>query len=97
MRIEIKDTLLQEIIIIQTDTNNPDNIIDINWQGNDYAIERLQRSLSNFHGAYGHILHIQETTNVDLYAAVTKLSATEYTIISVDPVPKIRSFKDVQT
>jgi hypothetical protein len=83
MIIELKHKITECQIIIETEVDDADSLTTITIDGQHQ--EALSHELNESYGHYGHIFDIEQTTNLDLAAAVKKLPSFE--VVSIDPEP----------
>lgn len=87
---KIKLSHIIGVVTITTDHNDPDEIVypQISVESGNNKIqkhieERLRAEINRGSGFYGHTMDFDNTTNLDLSAAVTSLSSFE--VISIEP------------
>ncbi len=83
MIVELKHKITGRQIIIETDVDDADSPTSFKMDGQHQ--EALQHELGQSYGHYGHVLDIEQTTNLDLAAAVRKLPS--FDVVSIDPEP----------
>jgi len=89
MKITLKNEVTDSLIIITTPGYDPDTPVTPKFSSEEpLEITLLKSELEDSYGYYGHIFHVERTTNLDLYAALFGLK--DYKIISVDKLPKPR-------
>ena len=71
-------------LIIDTQHNDPDESIDIEYTGDEFAIATFIREASEGkYGYYGHIFSLDSTTNLDLQKVVYDLES--FNVVSLKP------------
>lgn len=76
-------------LVIETEKDDPDEMVEPKLIGDEDAIALLRREVDRgLYGYYGHIFHLEATTNLDLQKVVYDLS--EFEVISVKPEIKAR-------
>ena len=85
--------LLYKHLIIETEHNDPDRAIAVEFIGDENAIASFIREASDGkYGYYGHIFHLESTTNLDLQKVVYELPGFE--VLSIEPEIEARSLRD---
>lgn len=83
MIIELQHKITKRQIVIETEVEDADSLTTMSFDGQHQEV--LIYELSQSYGYYGHRVDIEQTTNLDLAAAVRKLPSFE--VISIDPEP----------
>ena len=78
-------------LTVETNSDDPDETIDITIDAEvevleDYLESLLVEELENTYGFHGHSIDLEDTTNLDLYAACLTLSS--FKVITVDLLPE---------
>ena len=83
MQINLIHKLTSQPLIIETEHNDPDEAIALEYIGDENAIAFLIRATEGKYGYYGHIFSLNSTTNLDLQKVVYDLK--EFDVLSVKP------------
>jgi hypothetical protein len=93
MQINLSQKTTQLPLIIETEHNDPDETIAIEYIGSENAIADFVREASEGkYGYYGHIFSLDSTTNLDLQKVVHDLEGFE--VLSIKPEIEARSLPD---
>lgn len=82
MRITI--TIAGGTVEITTPHNDPDRPVSPTYTGESEVVQILKEELSESYGHYGHILDPDNTTNLDLQAAIA-LKGKPWEVIEIEP------------
>ena len=83
MQINLIHKPTQQPLIVETDHDDPDEAIALEYIGEENAIADFIRACEGKYGYYGHIFHLDSTTNLDLQKVVYDLKNWE--VLSVEP------------
>lgn len=79
-------------VTVETPHHDPHAPIVPEYSGQERDVEYFLDDLEGSYGYYGHILDIENTTNLDLYAAIAKLEHWE--ILEIDIIPQAKPLPD---
>lgn len=93
MQINLVQKITEQPLIIETEHNDPDEAIAVEYIGDENAIADFIREVSDgTYGYYGHLFNLDSTTNLDLQKVVHDLEGFE--VLSISPEIKARSLPD---
>lgn len=93
MKINLIELSTQSPLILETEHDDPDKRIEIEYIGDENTIDSFIREASEGqYGYYGHIFHLDSTTNLDLQKVVYGLK--KFDVLSVEPEIEARSLPD---
>lgn len=84
MILKVKNSILQQEVILNTSSNTPDDEVNVDYSG-EFS-ESLKRDLAdNGYGYYGHVINLENITNLDLHATILALPG--WVIIEAKGIP----------
>lgn len=93
MQINLIEKATQQPLIIETQHNDPDKRVELNYIGEKNTIFSFVREVKQGkHGHYGHIFQLDSTTNLDLQSVVYDLEGFE--VLSLTPPIKANPLPD---
>lgn len=92
MQINLIEAATELPVILETEHDDPDKAIALEYIGEQNAIADFIRATEGKYGYYGHIFNLDSTTNLDLQKVVYELEGFE--VLSVEPKIKARSLPD---
>ena len=93
MIINLADSKGDRVLVLETEHNDPDQSIEVDFIGDRDLIQRFYLEVdSGKYGHYGHIFHLNSTTNLDLQKVVYDLKG--FKVLSVKPQIKAKKLPE---